>query len=378
MSHIGLDIGFTGAKAVVFSLEGRILSKSYSDYGSGYKSNLLLKNEIDPYHIISAVKKVLRQCKSTSVKDKPKTIAVSVSGDDLFPADNEGRSVYNVLSAYNRKPVKYRKLILDRLSGPDNIFYQTGQVLETDVLGLPRILWLNDNIDDLFKKTWKFLCWESYINWYMTGFAVTDFSNASRFLTFDIIHKRWAKNILDAFGIPENTMPDAVQAGSFIGKIRAGVAEELNLPPDLNVVAGGFDQATAALGAGIIEPGIFSLGMGTVFASHWIIDEFTKAIIKEMPNNYTKSKYRNKPANALTDSGVSLNTMQNRAKPYPYCGYLMKDMYMGLLCNFNGSNAINWFFDNLAAYEKSRYKNDVYEYFNKQISSSPSNLFFMP
>ena len=43
MSYIGLDIGITGTKATVFSIDGKILAKSYYDYGDEYKRNLRLK-----------------------------------------------------------------------------------------------------------------------------------------------------------------------------------------------------------------------------------------------------------------------------------------------------------------------------------------------
>ncbi len=377
MSHIGLDVGFTGTKAVIFSTKGDILARSYFDYGSRYKKDLLEKGEINPKFILNGIKKVLSACNSRSLKDKPKTIAVSVSGDDLFPMDKKGRPLYNALASYNQKPVKYRDLISDKLDGQENIFNETGQVLDTDIMGLPRILWLIDNIPNLLDKTWKFLCWESYINLYLTGIAATDFSNASRFVTFDINKNCWSDKILGVFGLSEDKMPEALLAGSTIGKIRDKVADELELPHGLHVVAGGFDQATAALGAGVIDEGKFSLGMGTVFASHWAADGFKKLHEDKKPYK-DKEAYKNKNLKAIKriDGAGFINGAP--AKAYPYCSYLIKDKYMGLLCNFNGSNIVNWFFDNLASYEKARYKNKVYDYYNEKIDPSPSNLFFMP
>jgi xylulokinase len=377
MSHIGVDVGFTGTKAVIFSINGEILASSYNDYGARYKKDLLEKNEINPHFILDGVKKVLSACNSKYLKDKPKTIAVSVSGDDLFPIDAKGRPLHNALSAYNHKPVKYRKIILKKLGGPEKVFYETGQVVETDVLGLPRILWLFDNIPGLRSKTWKFLCWESYVNWYLTGIAVTDYSNASRFVTFDINKNCWSSRILEIFGLDTDKMPIALLAGENIGKIRNEVADELSLPHDLQVLAGGFDQATAALGAGVFKEGRFSLGMGTVFASHWVVNDFKKTF-KDRQEAYDKPT--NESANTIVEvkkeTQQAINDVFN--KIYPYCSYLVKDKYMGLLCNFNGSNTMNWFIDNLALNEKSRYKNKIYDYFNDKIDAFPSKLFFMP
>ena len=122
------------------------------------------------------------------------------------------------------------------------------------------------------------------------------------------------------------------------------MAEELGLPKDLIVVAGGFDQATAALGAGIKDKGIFSLGMGTVLCSHWMIDDFEKI----------------------------------KTNDYVYCNYLIKNKFFGLLVSLNGCGILNWFIDNFASKEKDKYKSEIFNYFNSRLDSNPSNLYFLP
>ncbi len=347
MSYIGLDVGFTGVKSVIFSGDAKIISSAYFDYGPGYKRDLLYKNEIDPLVVLAGVKKVLISCRAKALKDRPRTISVSVSGDDLFPADKNGAPIYNVLSAYNQNPTRYRKDILNKLGSSKKIFNMTGQVIETDVLGLPRILWLVDNIPGLLKRTWKFLCWESYINYYFTGYAVTDYSNTSRFLTFDIFKNQWSGEILDKFNLSIAQMPAAEVAGSPVGRIKKDVADELDLPSDIMVLAGAFDQAAAAFGAGVLDEGIFSLGMGTVLASHWVLEGVEK--IKSVKKGH-----------------------------YPYCSYLDEGKVMGLFCNFNGSNIITWFFDSIADLEKEKYGSEVFNFYNSGIDSYPSKLFFLP
>jgi len=344
MSYIGLDIGITGTKAVVFSVTGEIIAKAYDDYGKDYKHNLRTIKEIDPSHILGGVKRVLKGCRCSNLADQPKTIAVSVSGDDVFPADSEGNPLYNVIAAFSTKGFEYRNYIAEKLGGIDKVFDITGQRVDTDIAGLIRMVWMIKNIDGLLKNTWKFLCWESYINYYLSGNAVTDYSNASRFLTFDINKREWSAEILEKMGIPLDAMPQAEPAGSIVGKIKADVAAELDLPENLVVATGGFDQAAAALGAGVVKKGIFSLGLGTVIASHWMVGHFSL-----------------------------VNT-----RDYVYCNYLQKDKYMGLLCSWNGNSVINWFFDYIANLEKDKYKGGVYDFFNSKITTYPSKLFFMP
>ena len=344
MSYIGLDIGITGTKAIVFSIDGKIIAKSYYDYGDEYKENLRHKGEQNPKHILNGIKKVIGDCNTLSLKDKPKTIAVSVSGDDMFPADKRGNPLFNVIAGFDSRGFEYREFVAQKMDGVENLFSVTGQRVDTDIPALIRILWMKNNIPDLFKKMWKFLCWQSYINYYLTGKAVTDYSNAARYLTFDINSKCWSEKILNTFDIPIDTMPEAVPSGTVVGKIEDNVARGLNLPKDLVVVAGGFDQATAALGAGVASEGIFSLGMGTVLCSHWMVEDFKKI----------------------------------NKSDYVYCNYLIKNKFFGLLLSLNGCGIINWFFDSIGEKEKDLHKDDIYDYFNSAMDSYPSKLFFMP
>ena len=125
MSYMGLDIGITGTEAVVFSAGGKILAKSYYDYGADYKKNLRYKGEQNPVHILEGAKKVIRDCNTLSLKDKPKTIAVSVSGDDIFPADRNGRPLFNVIAGFDQRGFEYREFVAEKMWQESYIYQRT-------------------------------------------------------------------------------------------------------------------------------------------------------------------------------------------------------------------------------------------------------------
>ena len=76
----------------------------------------------------------------------------------------------------------------------------TGQPLHP-MQSLSKILWLKHNQQEIYQKTWKFLCWEDYLIYLFTGKPVIDFSLASRTMCFDIKKKQWSEEILDTFNI---------------------------------------------------------------------------------------------------------------------------------------------------------------------------------
>lgn len=335
MSYLGIDIGMTGAKALLVGEDGSILERKYTDYCDEYKRNL--QTEINPLHIWNGVKKIIQACQCNQLKDKVKTISVSVSGDDFFPADKNGNPLANVISAYHNTGVEYENYIIEKFGSADKIFDLTGQPIFNNVYPLHRILWIKEHQPNIYKNTWKFMGWEEYINYLLTGRCISDYSLVSRTLLFDIYKKQWLYSDMEKMNIENDKFPEVAAPGEITGKIKKEMADELNLPVDCQIVTGGFDQATACIGAGVTASDIFSLSLGTVAASHWLTDE-----------NYDKKK------------------------DYSYCCSLMENRHMGLFFTFNGCAVLNWFFREIIGEEK-------YDYYNSKISpDKPSSLFFMP
>lgn len=341
MSYLGVDIGMTGAKALLVAENGNIIERKYTDYGSAYKENL--QKDINPAHIWNGVKNIIQSCQCNQLKDIVKTISVSVSGDDFFPADSNGNPLDNVISAYRNTGIEYENYIIEKFGSAENIFKITGQPIYNNVYPLHRILWIREHQPDIYRRTWKFMCWEDYINYLLTGKCVSDYSLVSRTLLFDINTKQWSHSLMESMRLDSDKFPEVAESGKIIGKIKKEMAQELALPVNCQVVTGGFDQPAACLGAGVISPSVFSLSLGTVAASHWLLDE----------------------------------EHNQKEKSYSYCCSLLKNKHMGLFFTFNGCAVLNWFFMQLVGKEK--YSTNIYDVLNRKISPDrPSSLFFMP
>jgi xylulokinase len=97
----------------------------------------------------------------------------------------------------------------------------------------------------------------------LTGEYATDASDAAGTLLLDVLARDWSGEILDALEIPETWMPRVYEGPDDTGALREGVAEELGLPPGIPVAAGGGDNAAAAVGTGIVGPGLVNSSVGT-------------------------------------------------------------------------------------------------------------------
>jgi xylulokinase len=111
---------------------------------------------------------------------------------------------------------------------------------------------------------------KDYIRYRLTGDYATEVSDASGTVLFDVAHRRWSLEVLEAFDIPPDWMPNSYESPQVTGTVSEAAARETGLRRGLPVVGGGGDQAAQAVGSGIVREGIISVTVGTsgvVFAA---------------------------------------------------------------------------------------------------------------
>ncbi|MBD3307182.1 hypothetical protein GF339_12195 [candidate division KSB3 bacterium] len=258
MSYAGVDIGTNGCKITVISTDGEILHHDARSYTVAIQGD---RAELDPHAVWEAFCDLMRQATSQTPHDPITAIAFSILGEAVTPVDRQGQALDQTLISMDYRGKKHSDLIADTL-GKAAIYRQTGQPCHP-MYPLSKLLWWQEHAPDVFAQTWKFLCWEDFLILKLCGTPVMSHSLASRTLCFDIRERAWSASILDAFGLEDDRLASLVPSGTPVGEVSASMCETLGLPAKTIVVAGGWDQACAALGAGIIAEHLFLESLGT-------------------------------------------------------------------------------------------------------------------
>ena len=127
----------------------------------------------------------------------------------------------------------------------------------------PTLMWLQEHRPDLVDQTACSLTTTGYINFRLTGEMVTNVSDASILFAFDLARGDWSKALIESFGLPERLYPRVAPCQQVIGRLTAGAAADLELPPGIPVIAGGEDTSSAGLALGAVRPGMAFLSLGT-------------------------------------------------------------------------------------------------------------------
>jgi glycerol kinase len=139
---------------------------------------------------------------------------------------------------------------------------RTGLVLDP-YFSATKIEWLLEHVDGLRKRAQEgravFGTVDSWLLFKLTGEHVTDTSNASRTLLYDIRNRRWDPELLDMFGVPERSLPRVLPSAGVIGETHPGALHGHAVP--VAGVAG--DQQAALFGQACVDPGMGKNTYGT-------------------------------------------------------------------------------------------------------------------
>jgi len=259
---LGLDIGTSGVKTLLISLEGEIISNKTTSYPlatlhPGWA-------EQSPYDWWEATVNAIREIVSNDYIDANQIKGISLSGQmhsSVFL--NEKMEVIRpaILWSDTRTSEQCRK-IYTKAGGLDQlIHYVSNPALEG--FTAPKILWLKEKEPENYQKVKYILLPKDYIRYRLTNELFTEVSDAAGTLLFDVIKKRWSASLLEKLEINQNLLPPVLNSFDLAGKITKNIADQTGLTPGTPVVAGGADNACGAVGSGITEEGRVMVSIGS-------------------------------------------------------------------------------------------------------------------
>ena len=258
MSLLAIDIGTSRAKGVAFNASGTILAHQESVYSPEFPRPSFAELSAETFW--SAFRDLCRAISNGLAGDPVEALCICSHGETFVCVDSKGNALGPAILNLDGRAAIESDWCAETF-GTKKLFAITGLVAHP-MYPLPKLIWLRKHAPEWFEAA-RFLPVVSYLLERMGLPSVVDYSLASRFLAFDILRQCWSDEILAIGGISVRQLPEAVAAGTEVGKLSKEVARELGLTAGLPIVVGGHDQACAALGVGAIEEGKVSDSAGT-------------------------------------------------------------------------------------------------------------------
>lgn len=257
---LGIDVGTSGLKAVLLDESGRSIGETTAAYE--VRSPQPGWSEQDPDDWWEALRLALAELWGRGV-DPASIAGIGLTGQmhSLTVLDSAGEVLCPSLLWSDQRTGAECLEITDRI-GAANLLERTGNVALAGFTA-PKILWIRRHWPDVYSRAAHLLVTKDFIRYRLTGDAVSEMSDASGTLLLNVRERRWADDIIDELGIARNLLPALVEGNEVTGRVNAAAAAWTGLIEGTPVIAGGGDNAAAAVGLGAVDPGVLTLSIGT-------------------------------------------------------------------------------------------------------------------
>ncbi len=274
MYFLGLDIGTTGAKALLVDDKGRVVSKGYRGYhliSDGAK----IEQNADDWVVYGCA--AIRDAMQGTAPEKVAGISLSTQGASTVAVTQQGRPLGNALTWMDARSQPEADELMQAL-GKTYIYRHTGWRI-TPTLDAAKILYFKRTLPS--GEPLMFLSTLEYMNLFLTDQPVSDPSNACIRQIFDINTGKYDERILALIGADAAELPQIHPTTSLVGGLSGRAAQVTGLLPGTPVYNGAHDQYCASIGAGAAARGELMISAGTTWVILGVDDHpvFSKSFI---------------------------------------------------------------------------------------------------
>lgn len=259
---LGIDVGTTGTRAVVVRPDGHVLGAATGDHQPMQMAKPGWAEQ-DPEDWWQATRAAIPAALQNAGVKGSDIGAVGFSGQmhGVVLLDKANAVLRPSLIWCDQRSQAQCDWITQKVGAQRLIQFVSNPALTG--FSAPKMLWVRDNEPKKFERAAHFLLPKDFVRLRLTGEFATDVSDASGTLLFDVTHRRWSPEMLGALGIDAQILPQAFESPEITGQVTKEAAALTGLTAGTPVVGGGGDQASSAVGNGIVLPGLTSATLGT-------------------------------------------------------------------------------------------------------------------
>ncbi|WP_282746142.1 glycerol kinase GlpK [Peptostreptococcus stomatis] len=261
---LSFDAGTTSSRAIIFNKKGQIINVAQKEFQQIYPKAGWVEH--DPMEIWASQSGVAREVLEMSAIRPDQIVGIGITNQretTLVWDKNTGKPVYNAIVWQCRRTASYCERLKEK-GWIDKIRDKTGLVVDA-YFSATKIAWILDNVEGAREKAERgdllFGTVDTWLVWNLTRgkVHVTDYSNASRTMLFNIKDLKWDDEILEALNVPRSMMPEVKDSSCIYGYTDEHTYGGARIP--IAGIAG--DQQAALFGQNCFRPGMVKNTYGT-------------------------------------------------------------------------------------------------------------------
>ncbi|WP_445486781.1 gluconokinase [Niallia sp. 03133] len=269
--YLGVDIGTTSTKSVLFGEAGKVISMHHVEYPLYSPAANIA--EQDPEEIFQAVRETMKTAikKGKINSDDLKLVSFSSAMHSVIALDSKGTPLTRCITWADSRSADWANKIKKEFNGME-IYRRTGTPIHP-MSPLSKIAWLRTDFPEVFSKTAKFIGIKEYIFYKLFGKFIVDHSIASATGMFNLKELTWDQEALNIAGISEDQLSKPVSTTYYLKGLETNYLEELGISSETPFVVGASDGVLSNLGVNAIDPGVVAVTIGTSGAIRTVTDK---------------------------------------------------------------------------------------------------------
>lgn len=259
--YLGVDIGTSGTKTVLFDVRGKVIASATEEYPlyqpqNGYAEQM-------PEDWAQAVIHTMAAVMQKSGVDKAAVKGIGLSGQmhGLVMLDETNQVLRPSIIWCDQRTTAECEEITRRV-GAEQLIAITANPALTGFTA-SKILWVRNHEPEIYAKCRHILLPKDYIRFILTGEYATEVSDASGMQLLDVPNRCWSETVLKALDIDPALLGKVYESPEITGYLTEDIAKQTGLQAGTPVVGGAGDNAAAAIGTGVAEDGKAFTTIGT-------------------------------------------------------------------------------------------------------------------
>ncbi len=281
--YLGIDLGTTGTKSMLFDENGNVLGRGYQGYGLITPEENFFEQDAEEWYsaVVNTVKTATENFDGEIVG-----LSFSAQGGSFLLCDIDKNG--EIIPLTNALTWLDKRVDANSTDFEKQVFEQVGLKIGAGS-NLHKYYWLKVNKPKIFAKTKLVLSTSDYIYYKLTGKAVIDYTSAAMMGVFDADTHNWNEKLINLAGYSLEQFPKIIGAGEYIGNCNKKFIEATGIKGVAPVYSGVHDQFAASLGSNYFDDDDIIVSTGTtwvVFAKNKDKKQFGFACRKHPAEGY--------------------------------------------------------------------------------------------
>lgn len=265
---IGVDLGTTSTKVVLFDTKGHVIASANKGYKLYRDAPDMAEEDLD--EIWEAFTDAMAQVTRAAKDGKILGVSFSSAMHSLIAFDADWQPLTRVITWADARAVKYTEELKSNGIGQE-IYSKTGTPIHP-MAPLSKLLWLKNEHTDIYNNAVHYLGIKEFLFNRLFGANKMDYSIASGTGLFNIFNLDWDGQALSVTGITKEQLPEPVDPYTIETGMDPQYAAEMGLDVDTPFIYGAGDGPLSNLGVNAIQPGVAAVTIGTSGAIRVVTD----------------------------------------------------------------------------------------------------------